>query len=269
MNRKSLLPLLFGLFIILTSCSKYQKLLKSTDNEQKYEMAFAYFEDKDYYRAIQLFDQLQAFYRGTDKAERIAFYYAYAHYEQRDYILASYYFKQFARSYPNSKNAEESAYMSAYCNYLDSPPSSLDQTVTLDAIKDLQLFINQYPKSERVVKANGLIDELRMKLETKAYDIALLYFKMNDYKATILNFQNLIKDFPDTKYRESAMYHIAKAYYSYAEKSIDSKKAERYQHTYDAIDNFASYFPESGNIKELRTIQKNAQKQLSNLSALQ
>ena len=70
MNRKSLLPLLFGLFIILTSCSKYQKLLKSTDNEQKYEMAFAYYEDKDYYRAIQLFDQLQAFYRGTDKIGR-------------------------------------------------------------------------------------------------------------------------------------------------------------------------------------------------------
>ena len=268
MIRKSLLPFIFGLFIALTSCSKYQKLLKSSDNEQKYETAFAYYEDKDYYRAIQLFDQLQPFYRGSDKAERIAFYYAYAHYEQRDYILASHYFKQFSRNYPNSTNAEEAAYMSAYCNYLDSPPTSLDQTVTLDAIKDLQLFINQYPKSERVAKANGLIDELRLKLETKAYDIAMLYFKMSDYKASILNFENLIKDFPDTKYRESAMYYIARAYYSYAERSIDTKKVERYQHTYDAIDNYSSYFPESGNIKELRVIQKKAQKQLSNLSAL-
>lgn len=269
MIRKSLLPLLFGLFIVLASCSKYQKLLKSTDNEQKYEMAFTYYEDKDYYRAIQLFDQLQSFYRGTERAERIAFYYAYAHYEQRDYILASYYFRQFARSYPNSKNAEEAAFMSAYCGYLDSPPSSLDQAVTNEAIKDLQLFINQYPKSERVARANALIDELRLKLETKAYDVARLYFRMDDYKAAILNFENLIKDYPDTKYRESAMYHIAKAYYSYAEKSIDSKKLERYQHTYDAIDNFATYFPESENLKELRNIQRNAQKQLSNLSALQ
>ncbi len=268
MIRKSLVPLFFGLFIALTSCSKYQKLLKSSDNEKKYEMAFAYYEDKDFYRAIQLFDQLQPFYRGSDKAERIAFYYAYAHYEQKDYILASYYFKQFAKSYPTSKNAEEAAFMSAYCNYLDSPPSSLDQMVTMDAIKDLQLYINQYPSSERVSRANTLIDELRVKLETKAYDIAYLYFKMSDYKASILNFENLIKDFPDTKYRESAMYYIAKAYYSYAERSIESKKEERYQHTYDAIDNYASYFPESKNLKELRTIQKNASKQLSNLSAL-
>ena len=123
MNRKSIILLISGLFIVLSSCSKYQKLLKSTDNEEKYERAIAYYEDKDYYRAIQLFDQLQAIYRGTERAERIAFYYAYAHYEQRDYILASYYFKQFARSYPNSKNAEEAAFMSAYCSYLDSPPS--------------------------------------------------------------------------------------------------------------------------------------------------
>lgn len=269
MNRKSIFLLISGLFIVLASCSKYQKLLKSTDNEEKYERAIAYYEDKDYYRAIQLFDQLQAIYRGTDRAERIAFYYAYAHYEQRDYILASYYFKQFARSYPNSKNAEEAAFMSAYCSYLDSPPSSLDQVVTLDAIKDLQLFINQYPSSERVGRANELIDELRLKLETKALNIATLYYKMEDYKAAIINFENLVKDYPDTRYREMAMYHIAKAYFSYAQKSIESKKEERFQHTYDAVDNFASNFPESSYLKELRNIQKNALKELNNLSDLQ
>ncbi len=269
MKRKSAFFILFSLLIVLSSCSKYQKLLKSQDNEVKYDKAMQYYENKDYYRAIQLFDQLQAIYRGTDRAERIAFYYAYAYYEQHDYILASYYFKQFARSYPNSKNAEEAAFMSAYCSYVDSPGTSLDQTVTMDAIKDLQLFINQYPSSERVARANELIDELRSKLETKAFDIAMLYYKMMDYKAAIINFENLIKDFPDTRYRETAMYYIAKSYFSYAQKSIDSKKEERFQHTYDAVDNFVTYFPESSYIKELRSIQNNARKELNNLTVNQ
>lgn len=261
---KKLLPLI-ALSLILSSCSKYQKLLKSTDNEKKYETAIKYFEDRDFYRAIQLFDQLQPFYKGTDKAEKLAYYYAYANYESRDYILASYYFKQFAANYPNSKNAEEAAFLSAYCNYIDSPPSSLDQAVTLDAIKGLQLFINQYPGSSRVAKANGLIDELRVKLETKAMDIARLYYNMEDYKAAIINYQNLIKDYPDTKYREEAMFHIAKAYYYYASKSFENKKQERYQLSTDALDNFLANYPQSEYLKEALQLKKSAEKELLNL----
>lgn len=232
-------------------------------------MAIAYYEDKDYYRAIQLFDQLMPLYRGTEKAERMAYYYANANYEQKDYILASYYFSQFSKNFPNSKHAEEAAFMSAYCNYLDSPPETLDQTVTYDAIQDLQLFINQYPKSERVAKANELIDELRLKLETKALNIAVLYFKMNDYKAAVINYQNLVKDYPDTKYRETAMFHIAKAYYYYAGSSIAQKQGERYQLCAEAVDNFLANFPESEMAKEALQIQKNAKKYLDNLTILQ
>ncbi|MGE5382642.1 MAG: outer membrane protein assembly factor BamD [Omnitrophica WOR_2 bacterium] len=260
---RKLLPLILCT-LTFVSCSKYQKLVKSTDNEKKYEMAVSYFESKDYYRAIQLFDQLQPYYKGTDRAEKIAFYFAYAHYEQEDYILASYYFKQFATNYPNSKNAEEAAYLSAYCNYLDSPSESLDQTVTLDAIKGLQLFTNQYPGSSRVQKANELIDELRMKLETKELNIANLYFKMEDYKAAIIGFQNLVKDYPDTKYREYAMFHIAKASFYYAQKSFENKKQERFQSTADALDNFLASYPTSQYQKEVMQLKKNTDRELQN-----
>lgn len=223
------------------------------------------YEKRDFYRAIQLFEQLQPYYRGTDKAEKIAYYYAYAYYEEKDYILASYYFKQFSVNYPSSRNAEEAAFLSAYCNYLESPPSSLDQTTTLDAITGLQLFINQYPNSQRVGRANQLIDELRQKLETKAFDISSLYFRMEDYKASIINFQNLIKDFPDTKYRETALFHIAKASFYYAQRSFDNKKPERYQATADALDNFMASYPESVYMKEAQQIKKNTEKELQNL----
>ncbi len=70
------------LLLFIAGCSKYQKLLKSTDNDKKYELAMKYYEHKDYYRALQLFDQLLPVYRGTAKAEKIAYCYAYSYYEQ-------------------------------------------------------------------------------------------------------------------------------------------------------------------------------------------
>lgn len=264
---RKLIPIIL-ISVILASCSKYQKLMKSTDNEAKYKMAVELFEKKDYYRAIQLFEQLQPYYKGTEQAEKIAYYYAYAHYEEQDYILASYYFKQFSINYPNSKNAEEAAFLSAYCNYLDSPGSSLDQETTLSAIQGLQLFTNQYPRSSRVQRANELIDELRQKLETKSYDIANLYFEMEDYKAAIIAFKNLIKDYPDTKYREYALFHIAKASYYYALKSTDAKKPERFQATADALDNFIASYPQSDYRNEVLELKKDTDRELQNLVSI-
>ena len=78
--------------------------------------------------------------------------------------------------------------MTAYCYYLDSPDLTLDQASTYKAIENLQLFINLYPKSERVNECNQLIDKLRNKLETKSFLNAKLYFKIGDYKAAIFAF---------------------------------------------------------------------------------
>ena len=40
-------------------------------------------------------------FRGTDKAEKIAYMNAYCYYHERDYILANYQFKQICREFPN------------------------------------------------------------------------------------------------------------------------------------------------------------------------
>lgn len=255
-----IIPLFF-----LVSCGNYQRLLKSPDYELKYQMAIKYFQQGDYFKAMQLFDQLIPMVRGTERTENIYYYYAYCYYEQGDNLMASYYFKRFAKDFPGSARAEECYYMSAYCMYLDSPHYNLDQTSTLDAIKELQLFINLYPNSEKVAKANDLIDELRVKLEIKDYEIALLYYKMEEYKAAITTFNNVLKDYPDTKYREDALFYIAKANFKYASQSVPSKKKERFRATMDATNAFLFSFPGSNYMKELQAIRKSTSKALNNL----
>lgn len=243
--------LLFFLIIFgLSSCRNYQKLLKSNDYEKKYQVAVEYFQGGDYYRALQLFDQVIPFLKGTDKAEMVYYYTAQCYFEQGDLVLASYYFKTFARNYPNSKYAEECMYMNAYCKYLDSPKYSLDQSNTNEAIQELQLFINMYPNSERITKCNELMDILRDKIEMKEYDIARLYYKMGDYQAAITSFKNLYKDFPDTKYKEDILFLTLKSYYLYALNSVPSKKQERFKGALEAYDSFMTFCPNSGRKKE-------------------
>ncbi|MDP4266759.1 MAG: outer membrane protein assembly factor BamD [Bacteroidota bacterium] len=245
------------------SCSNYQKIVKSSDVNLKYDMAVKYYNSQDYYHALQLFEELLTYFRGTAKAEKIQYYYAYSNYGMENYVLASYYFKNFTSTYPNSEYAEESSFMAAYCYYLDSPSSSLDPANTYTAIKELQLFTNTYPKSKRVAECNELIDKLRSKLERKFFDISMLYYNTSDYRAAIISFNNVLKDFPDTKYKERILFYTMKANYLFATKSVETKKKERFNSTIEAYNVFRTNFKLSEYNKEAESIYKNSIKELN------
>lgn len=226
--------LLFISFILLitiafTGCkSKFEKLRTSTDIAKKYQEAIRLYNKKDYAKALILFDDLVQRYRGRQEAEDLYYYFAYTNYRLKDFLSARYHFKIFADTYPSSPKAEECRFLAAYCFYLDSPNSSLDQDNTYKAIEALQLFINIYPKSDRVAEASKLILDLRDKLEVKSYQNAKLFLDIGDYQAAVIAFRNSAKDFPDTKYAEEMEFLIIEAQYLYAKNSLETKQEARY-----------------------------------------
>ncbi len=238
------------ILIGLSSCGRYQKLLKNNDYEEKYAMAIEFFDDESYNKTLQLLDQITPIYRGTDKAQKIEFMYAMCHYGQRDYILASYYFNRYYQSYPKTEKAEEALFMSSYSNYLDSPRYSLDQTTTVEAIQSMKLFTVRYPKSDKVAEAKNIIDEMESRLELKAYEMAKLYMKMSDYKAATAALNAFIKKYQLSEYHEEAMYMIIKSNFEYAINSIKMRQEERFSETSEAYVDFVSQFPESKYLKD-------------------
>lgn len=260
--------LLLILLAVLTSCGEFHRILKNPDLSVQYAAAEKYYLKGDYYHAQQLFDELITYYRGTAEAEKIYYYYSYCYYGMGDYVSAAYYFSTFAATYPTSKYTREAQYMSAYCTSLDSPEYSLDQTNTLSAIKELQLYVDMYPTSDTVKICNALIDELRYKLETKEFEVSKLYYKLEEYKAAVVSFKNTLKDYPSTTYKEEILYYIVKANYLYANNSIISKKETRFQATIDAYDEFIAVYPQSKYLKEIESINKNSLKELNKVKGI-
>ena len=250
MKMRIFIGMFLPLLCLLSSCDPYQKLLKSSDYELKLTKAKEYYNSGNCEKAIPLFEELMSVYKGTRDVENMYYYYAYAHYCDRDYVLASHYFKSFVDYYPRSTNAENATYMVGFCEYQMSPKSSLDQGDTQKAVDALQLYINQYPTGSHVDEANKLIDELRAKLEQKAYDAAMLYYNVRNYKSAATTFKNLLIEFPDTKKQEEIMFLIVKSYHLLAMNSIESKKEERYKLTADAYIEFVDKYPKSKYLRE-------------------
>lgn len=231
--------------VIVSSCSDYNKILKSTDYEFKYKKAVEYYEEGEYARAGTLFQELVNIYRGTSQADQIYYYYAQSMMGQKDYLMAKHYFQTLLKEFPGSDYAEESQYMVGYTNYLLSPKPRLDQEVTREAIDALQLYINLYPYSDRVDEANRLIDELQDKLVYKSYLNAKLYYDFENYKAAVIALGNSLEEYPFSQYREELKYMLLKSKYLLAMNSVEEKKEDRLSNTLDEYFSFVDEFPES------------------------
>jgi len=245
--------------------SEFEQIRTSSDPDLLYKKAFEYYEKEDYAKAQILFELVISGLRGKVESEKVYFYYAYSHYYQAKYISASYYFKDFTQKFLNSQYKEEAAFMSAYANYKLSPSYRLDQTYTLQAIAGLEQFVNNYPRSERVSESNQLIDEMRKKLEEKAFSKAELYFDLRQYQASTHAYENMLKDYPETSRDEIIRFRVVEASFLLAENSVVIKQEERFKETIEKYEAFRKRYPNSTFDKELDTILKTSNKKLQEL----
>lgn len=268
MEKNLLKYLFFGILLTLSTqaCkSEYERVRTSGDPAIILKGALEYYEQEEYQRAQSLFELIISSYRGQKEAEEIYFKYSYTYYHTRSFISAAYYFKNFAQTYSTSPLREEAEFMSAYSNYRLSPKFRLDQTYTNTAIQELQLFTNTFPASPRVQQCNDLIDEMRAKLEEKAYDEGILYFNLRKYTASMRVFENMLKDFPETDDTEEIRYYIIRSAYLLAENSVLQKRSERYQETIDLAVEYEDRFATSTYVQEIKDMRNNSEKQVKQL----
>jgi outer membrane protein assembly factor BamD len=266
MNR--FLKYLLGILCLglLGSCTnEYENILRSNDIELKYNTAMRYYEEKDYLHAQGVMEQLTGVLKNDKRIDDLYFKFAYTHYYTDNFMLANYYFRNFANTFPNSVNAEEARYMAAMAEYKQSPEKSLEQSHSESAIEAFQLFINTFPNSARVEEATKLMDELRIKIVDKAYESALLYLKINDYKSAIHVFDNFVRDYPDAPQVEEARFLSIKAAYKLAQNSIELVQAERYDDVVAAYKTFKEKYPSSRFLNDATTYYNNSIKIIEKL----
>ena len=260
MRKMSGWPLLFALIFLASACkSTFERTRTSGNAELILNKAFDYYDKKNYQRALTLFELVVNTLRGDARAEKAYYEYAQCHYQTKQYLLAAFYFKNFSNTFTNSPLREEAAFMSAYANYQLSPSFRLDQKSTESAIEEFQIFVNLFPKSEKVGQCNKLIDELRRKLEQKAFGEGQLYYDLRQYQSAVISFDNLLRDYPESPDVERVRYLIAKASYLLAENSILEKKEERYGQSVTRCDDFLEKYPSGKYSKEIKQTRKDSE----------
>jgi len=255
---------IFLLLVTLSSCSEYQKALKSEDTATKFKLGEELYNAGKYDKANKLFAQIVPSYRGKPQAEKLMYLYSQTFYKMRDYYIAGYQFERFASSYPQSEKVEEASFLSAKSNYMLSPAYTKDQKETKQAIEKLQEFINLFPDAEYVAEANQLVKELDYKLELKSFSIAKQYDQISDFDASIKSFDNFIFEFPGSVLREDALFYKLDASYKLAMNSVERKKELRLNSAKASADMFKKSYPSSKYMEDVNDMASKVEEELKN-----
>ena len=174
----------------LTSCGEYNKLLKSTDYEYKYEAAKNYFAKGQYNRSATLLNELITILKGTDKAEE-SLYTPEPRLDQSSTYQAIQQLQMFMEYFPNSVKKQEAQDMIF----------ALQDKLVLKELYSAKLYYNlgNYMGNN--------YEELSILILRARYEMAIYSVedkKADRYRETVDEYYAFKNEFPESKYLKEA-----------------------------------------------------------------
>ncbi|WP_373811256.1 outer membrane protein assembly factor BamD [Porphyromonas macacae] len=252
--------------IFFTSCGEYYEVQKSTDLNRRYSYAKKCYNEKKYGRAIVLLEDIVPSLSSSEEGAQALYLLADSYFKDKRYMDASISFAQYAKRYPKDMLAEESRYNAAKSYYMLSPDARLDQSSTLDALKELRTYLEFYPEGKYAKDVEKMLFDLQDKLAYKEYLAAKLYYNLgpymgNNYRSAVVTAKAAVKEYPYSKYRDDLEFLILQAKYQEATNSILSKMQTRFREVVDQYYNYINLFPEGKYLKQAKKIYEEISRQ--------
>lgn len=223
------------------SCSSYN-VKPNMAPEERFALAKKMFENRDFFEAKTQFKIVTLNNPGIHFVDEVQYYLAEAHFYLKEYIIAADEYSRLIRLYPKSQWADDAEYKIGYCYFKLSPKASLDQKYTHQAIENFQRFLEDFPNSELVPKAEKMLKTCRTKLAKKEYKAGELYRRLNNYTAALVYFNSVLENYYDTQYAEPAHFWKGETLY----------KLDRKEEALESFKEFLRKYPNSKYLGKVR-----------------
>jgi outer membrane assembly lipoprotein YfiO len=124
-------------------------------------------------------------------------------------IMGANEFKEFLTYFPRSTRTDYAQYRLGYAQFKQMLGPQRDQTATLDAIRELQKFLDTYPDSTYRPEVLKLHRQARDRLSESEFKIGLLYYRVRWNQGAFLRFGDLLKNDPEYTRRDEVYYYYA------------------------------------------------------------
>lgn len=177
-----------------------------------FHYAMEKYNDEDYFDAVNEFTVVSLRYPGSAVSDSAQFYLGMCHFYMDEYIISAAEFSRLIDEMPKSPLVADAQLMLGESYFQLSPRAELDQEYTEKAIKEFQLFLEDFPTHPKKEEVEQKIYSLREKLAEKQWLNAENYRKMSEYNASIIYYDIVLSKFYDTEFADKAQYGKALVY---------------------------------------------------------
>ena len=139
------------------------------------------------------------------------------------YILGINEFREFLSFYPTHPRADYAQFKIAMAHFYQMRGPMRDQTDTIDAIRELNSFLERYPphpqghsqyeqRADLIRQARERLREARNRLGEHELGVAVQYFRTRWYPGAIERLRGLVEKDPQFSRRDAALFYLAESY---------------------------------------------------------
>ncbi|MCB5258928.1 MAG: outer membrane protein assembly factor BamD [Candidatus Cloacimonetes bacterium] len=181
------LSILLLIILALGACSRN---ISNLSTEERLALADEYYASGKYSKAATLYDDI-SFERKSAATAYATLRLADCYFAMNKFTDARLKYQQFIDGFPDHINAADAYYRVAVCFFEESLKPAYDQELTLLSIDAFHNFLERFPSDSRYEDALSYIRRAQYKLIEKKYQNGYIYYKMKDYSAALMYFEEV------------------------------------------------------------------------------
>ncbi len=211
----------FVIIILFGSCSK-EPIKKSIIKEKSLELqvletykeGMEALNNGDVLFAAKKFNEAEILFPQADSAPQSALMAAYSYYTQDYYGDAIAELKRFLKVYPSYKDLGYVYYLLGICYYEQIVDEKKDLQSIVNAKKNFNIILKEYPNTEYAIDAEFKIDLIDDILAAKEMYLGRYYFDRKKWIPAINRFREIIDNYDTTIYAEEALHRLVEVHYT-------------------------------------------------------
>lgn len=166
-------------------------MIKKMPVAKKMEKGNELFEKGKYNKAIPYFSEV-VFERNSIHTPTAQMKLADCYFNQHKYTEARFEYEELIRLFADNKNIGRAYFQVGVCYFEESLSAHYTQVETRNAIRSFETFLEKFPFNPLKNEALDYIQKCQYKLLEKKYYNGLAYYKMYDYNAALMYFDEII-----------------------------------------------------------------------------
>lgn len=215
---------------LLSGCSR-NKAKNYMPVKQKMEMADNYFAIEKYHKAIPLYTDI-VFERNSKYTAKAQMQLAECFFNQNKFLSARFEYEEMIRLFGDYDDIARAYFQIGVCNYENSLSPHYTQEETLQAIDAFQTFIEKFPFDGRKVESIDYINKCNIKLLEKKYYNGYAYYKLSDYSAALMYFEEIIELGNNNDMDMNSLYYASRIYIFRKDVANADKYVEKFMGKY-------------------------------------